>query len=140
VSLHPSGRNENIEEALERYSCFCKQDYAGKEEDANKIDLDDLCVVADPCVARKEVRTPIAVSFLPSTLNLMFPICVSSPCNTELPMPGTEIAFREGEGSKVVFELKGNRKYLHRPHPGKEAKKYQIEELWEWFDKLEVRP
>jgi hypothetical protein len=46
---------------------------------------------------------------------------------------------REGEGSRVVFELKGSRKYLHRPHPGKEAKKYQVEELREWFNKLEVR-
>jgi hypothetical protein len=47
---------------------------------------------------------------------------------------------REGEGSRVVFELKGSRKYLHRPHPGKEARKYQVEELREWLDKLEVRP
>ena len=47
---------------------------------------------------------------------------------------------REGEGARVVFELKGSRKYLHRPHPGKEARKYQVEELREWFDKLEVRP
>ena len=47
---------------------------------------------------------------------------------------------REGEGSRVVFELKGSRRYLHRPHPGKEAKKYQVEELREWFDKLGVRP
>ena len=47
---------------------------------------------------------------------------------------------REGEGSRVVFELKGSRKYLHRPHPGKEARKYQIEELREWFERLEVKP
>jgi HicA toxin of bacterial toxin-antitoxin, len=47
---------------------------------------------------------------------------------------------RAGEGSRVVFELKGSRKYLHRPHPGKEARKYQVEELREWLDKLEVRP
>ena len=45
---------------------------------------------------------------------------------------------RQGEGSRIVFELKGCRKYLHRPHPGKEARKYQVEELREWFDKLEV--
>jgi hypothetical protein len=45
---------------------------------------------------------------------------------------------REGEGARVVFELKGSRKYLHRPHPGKEARKYQVEELLEWFNKLEV--
>jgi len=47
---------------------------------------------------------------------------------------------RQGEGSRVVFEIKGSRKYLHRPHPGKEAKKYQVEELREWFNNLEVRP
>jgi hypothetical protein len=47
---------------------------------------------------------------------------------------------REGEGSRVVFELKGSRRYLHRPHPGKEAKKYQIEELREWLRYLEVTP
>ena len=47
---------------------------------------------------------------------------------------------REGEGSRVVFELMGSRRYLHRPHPGKEAKKYQIEELREWFRHLEVIP
>ncbi len=47
---------------------------------------------------------------------------------------------RQGAGSRVVFEIKGSRKYLHRPHPGKEAKKYQVEELREWFNNLEVRP
>jgi hypothetical protein len=36
---------------------------------------------------------------------------------------------REGEGSRVVFELKGSRMYLHLPHPGKEARKCQVEEL-----------
>ena len=47
---------------------------------------------------------------------------------------------REGEGSRVVFELKVTRKYLHRPHPGKDAKKYQVEELREWFLLLEIKP
>jgi hypothetical protein len=47
---------------------------------------------------------------------------------------------REGEGSRIVFELKGSRRYLHRPHPGKEAKKYQVEELHEWFRQLEIIP
>ncbi len=47
---------------------------------------------------------------------------------------------REGAGSRIVFELKENRQYLHRPHPGKEAKKYQVEELREWFRQLEVIP
>jgi hypothetical protein len=32
--------------------------------------------------------------------------------------------------------MKDSRKYLNRPHPGQEAKKYQIEELREWFKQL----
>lgn len=47
---------------------------------------------------------------------------------------------REGSGSRIVFELKGSRQYLHRPHPSKEAKKYQVEELREWLRQLEVIP
>jgi hypothetical protein len=47
---------------------------------------------------------------------------------------------REGTGSRIVFELKGGRQYLHRPHPGKEAKRYQVEELREWLKRLEERP
>lgn len=47
---------------------------------------------------------------------------------------------RAGAGSRVVFELKGKRAYLHRPHPGREAKKYQIEEVREFLELLEVAP
>ena len=47
---------------------------------------------------------------------------------------------REGSGSRIVFELKGSRQYLHRPHPGKEARKYQVEELRGWLKELEVTP
>jgi len=47
---------------------------------------------------------------------------------------------REGAGSRIVFELKGSRQYLHRPHPGKEARKYQVEELREWLQELGVKP
>jgi len=47
---------------------------------------------------------------------------------------------REGEGSRVVFELNYKRKYLHRPHPGKEAKKYQVEDIRVWFQELGVVP
>jgi hypothetical protein len=47
---------------------------------------------------------------------------------------------REGDGSRVAFELHGTRKYLHRPHPGKEAKKYQVEELREWLNEKGIKP
>jgi hypothetical protein len=47
---------------------------------------------------------------------------------------------REGAGSRVVFELNGNRQYLHRPHPGKEAKKYQVEAVRGFLQSMEVMP
>jgi len=47
---------------------------------------------------------------------------------------------REGAGSRVAFELKGKRVYLHRPHPGREAKRYQVEEVREFLRLLEIQP
>jgi hypothetical protein len=47
---------------------------------------------------------------------------------------------REGEGSRVVLDLNGSRKFAHRPHPGKEAKKYQVEDVREWLASLGVTP
>ena len=46
----------------------------------------------------------------------------------------------EGAGSRVRFDKDGLAYLCHRPHPGKEAKKYQIEELREWFRSIEVLP
>ncbi len=47
---------------------------------------------------------------------------------------------REGDGSRVVLELHGKRKYAHRPHPGKEAKRYMVEKIREWLRSMEVTP
>jgi hypothetical protein len=47
---------------------------------------------------------------------------------------------REGEGSRVVFEINGKRLYPHRPHPGKEAKRYQVEELRAMLESLGIKP
>ena len=47
---------------------------------------------------------------------------------------------REGAGSRVVFEINGKRLYPHRPHPGKEAKRYQIEELRALLDSEGIAP
>jgi len=47
---------------------------------------------------------------------------------------------RAGAGSRVVFELHGKRTYLHRPHPGRQAKKYQVEEVREFLRSLEIVP
>ena len=46
----------------------------------------------------------------------------------------------EREGSRVKIELKGEQWRCHRPHPGKEAKRYQVEEARELFEKVGVKP
>ena len=46
----------------------------------------------------------------------------------------------EREGSRVKIELIGEQWRCHRPHPGKEAKRYQVEEARELFEKVGVKP
>ena len=78
-------------------------------------------------------RTPEAIFATPTRAGIVF-----SDIEALITAIGGDVC--EGEGSRIVFELKGSRRYLHRPHPGKEAKKYQVEELREWFRYLEVIP
>jgi len=46
----------------------------------------------------------------------------------------------EREGSRVRIELNGEQWRCHRPHPGKEAKRYQVEEARELLERAGVRP
>lgn len=46
----------------------------------------------------------------------------------------------EREGSRVKFLLNGQEWRCHRPHPGKEARKYQVEEAREFFERAGVKP
>jgi hypothetical protein len=41
----------------------------------------------------------------------------------------------EREGSRVRIELNGEQWRCHRPHPGKEAKRYQVEEARELLER-----
>lgn len=49
-------------------------------------------------------------------------------------------SIHEGAGSRIAFELNGTRRYLHRPHPGKEAKRYQVEDVRDWFNEMGIKP
>jgi len=44
----------------------------------------------------------------------------------------------EREGSRVKIELAGQQWRCHRPHPGKEAKRYQVEEARELLERAGV--
>ncbi len=46
----------------------------------------------------------------------------------------------EREGSRVKLVLRGEIWRCHRPHPGKEAKRYQVEELRDLLEKVGVKP
>ena len=46
----------------------------------------------------------------------------------------------EREGSRVKIVLAGFEWRCHRPHPGKEAKRYQVEEARELLERAGVKP
>ena len=45
----------------------------------------------------------------------------------------------EREGSRVRIELGGEVWRCHRPHPGKEAKRYQVEEARELLERAGIK-
>jgi hypothetical protein len=46
----------------------------------------------------------------------------------------------EGRGSRVRFEKSGEVATFHRPHPAKEAKRYQIRDARDFLERIGVRP
>jgi hypothetical protein len=46
----------------------------------------------------------------------------------------------EREGSRVKITIKEEQWRCHRPHPGKEAKRYQVEEIRELLERIGVHP
>lgn len=81
----------------------------------------------------KYQRTLAAIYASPTRSGIVF-----SDIETLVVALGGEI--REGQGSRVAFELNGQRQYLHRPHPGKEAKRYQVEAIRAFLQSLEITP
>ena len=51
---------------------------------------------------------------------------------------GAEI--QEREGSRVRIHIDGEQWRCHRPHPGKEAKRYQVEEARALLERIGVIP
>jgi len=51
---------------------------------------------------------------------------------------GAEII--EGDGSRVSFIINNEKGDFHRPHPGKEAKRYQVRNAMEFLSRAGVQP
>lgn len=46
----------------------------------------------------------------------------------------------EGSGSRVRFEFRGHIASFHRPHPAKEAKRYQVRDARDYLLMIGVKP
>lgn len=46
----------------------------------------------------------------------------------------------EREGSRLKVEIAGEQWRCHRPHPGKEARRYQVEDVCELLERIGVHP
>ncbi|WP_256378968.1 type II toxin-antitoxin system HicA family toxin [Beijerinckia sp. L45] len=49
-------------------------------------------------------------------------------------------AIIEGHGSRVRFERSGVVGSFHRPHPAKEAKRYQVRDARDFLTKIGITP
>jgi len=80
----------------------------------------------------KHLKTLKALFAVPTASNIKF-----SDIEALVTALGGEI--HEGKGSRVAMHLKGGVKHAHRPHPGKEAKQYQVREIKEWLTAIGVK-
>jgi len=84
-------------------------------------------------VNSKHKRTLAAIFVVPTSGSIVF-----SDIETLLKALGGTV--KEREGSRIRAELSGEQWRAHRPHPGKEAKRYQVEEIRELLSRLGVKP
>jgi hypothetical protein len=61
-----------------------------------------------------------------------------SDIETLLKTVGCEVV--EGDGSRARFVFKGVVASFHRPHPAKEAKRYQVRDAREFLTRIGVTP
>ncbi len=80
----------------------------------------------------KHIKTLNAIFSKPVVSNIKF-----SDIEALVIALGGEV--REGDGSRVALLLGGGVKHAHRPHPGKEAKQYQVKEIKEWLMAVGVK-
>jgi hypothetical protein len=81
----------------------------------------------------KHRKTLVAVFARPTSASIVF-------ADIEVLIKALGGSVSEREGSRVKIELNGEQWRCHRPHPGKEAKRYQVEEARELFERAGVLP
>jgi hypothetical protein len=84
-------------------------------------------------VNSKQRKTFLAVFAKPTSASIPF-------SDIESLIRGLGGSVLEREGSRVKIELNGEQWRCHRPHPGKEARRYQVEEARELLERAGVKP
>lgn len=84
-------------------------------------------------VSAKHRKTLAAIFARPTSASIVF-------ADIEVPTKALGGSVSEREGSRVRIELKGEQWRCHRPHPGKEAKRYQVEQARELLERVGVQP
>lgn len=81
---------------------------------------------------RKQTKLIEAIFAVPTRANIKF-------ADIEKLVAALDGDIVEGSGSRISFELAGRKIFLHRPHPGKEAMKYQVEGVREFLEAAGVK-
>ena len=81
----------------------------------------------------KQRKTLIAIFAKPTSSSVVF-----SDIEALLVALGGQV--HEREGSRIKVTIKEEQWRCHRPHPGKEAKRYQVEEIRELLERIGVHP
>jgi hypothetical protein len=80
-------------------------------------------------VNAKHRRTLVAIFAKPTSASIVF-------ADIEALFRALGGSVSEREGSRVRIDLNGEQWRCHRPHPGKEARRYQVEEARELLERL----
>lgn len=81
----------------------------------------------------KHVKTLHAIFVKPTLTSIAF-------MSIESLLVGLGAELSERKGSRIKFSLRGEEWHAYRPHPGKDAKKYQMEGVREFLERLEIKP
>jgi hypothetical protein len=84
-------------------------------------------------VNTKQRKTLKAIFTKPTSASIIF-----SDIEALVVALGSEVF--EREGSRIKISIQGEQWRCHRPHPGKEAKRYQVEEIRELLLRIGVKP
>lgn len=74
-----------------------------------------------------------AIFALPTSASIVF-------ADIETLMLALGGSITEREASRIKITLQGEHWHCHRPHPGKEARRYHVEEARELLQRLGVQP